>query len=76
MNQPARPSSFEVEVEVFWCLVLDRLPPGRTAEVWLWRDWTLNKWAGKGSSMVGVFTKAIPLADFREACFETLEAMR
>lgn len=68
--------AFEMEIEVFWCSVLDRLPPGSTADVWLHTDWTLRRTHGRGASRVGVFRKDIPLKDFREACFATLEEWR
>lgn len=75
-DRAARPGAFEVEIEVFWCSTLDRLPAGRSAEAWLWLDWTLHRSQDSGSRMVGVFTRDMPLSDFRDACFATLEELR
>lgn len=69
----ARASAFEVEIETFWCDRIMRLAPGRSTEVWLTPNWVLMRWHAKGAVMVGVYTRAVELADFRSDAFFALE---
>jgi hypothetical protein len=68
-------TAFEVEIEVFWCDRIDRLPPGRTTEAWLHPDWTIRKFHKTGAVRIGgsCYNRAITLVDFRADAFEALE---
>jgi hypothetical protein len=69
-----RASSFEVEIETFWCSRLCRLPPGKRVEVYLTPGWFLTITRKPDYARVGTYTKACELAWFREDCFEALES--
>jgi hypothetical protein len=73
----SRAAAFEIEIEVFWCDRIARLPPGKRVQVWLTPRRFLALTKHPGSVPVGTgYTRACELAWFREDAFEALEGTR
>jgi hypothetical protein len=73
----SRAAAVEIEIEVFWCERIDRLPEGKRVQVWLTPRRFLSLTKHPGSVPVGTgYTRACELSWFREDCFEALEGTR